>query len=47
MSSKEYTQMSKTAYNFAKQFVNDTQLLKSNKSLFDEFAILDTIFIRI
>lgn len=38
MSSKEYTQMSKTAYNFAKQFVNDTQLLKSNKSLFDDFA---------
>jgi glycosyltransferase involved in cell wall biosynthesis len=37
MSSKEYTQMSKTAYNFAKQFVNDTQLLKSNKSLFDDF----------
>jgi len=39
MSSKEYTQMSKTAYNFAKQFVNDTQLLNSNKSLFNEFAI--------
>ena len=39
MSSKEYTQMSKTAYNFAKQFVNDKQLLKSNKSLFDDFAI--------
>jgi len=38
MSSKEYTQMSKTAYNFANQFLNDTQLLKSNKSLFDEFA---------
>ena len=38
MSSKEYTQMSKTAYNFANQFVNDTQLLNSNKSLFDEFA---------
>ena len=38
MSSKEYTQMSKTAYNFAKQFVNDKQLLKSNKSLFDDFA---------
>ena len=38
MSSKEYTQMSKTAYNFANQFVNDTQLLKSNRSLFDEFA---------
>ena len=39
MSSKEYTHMSKTAYNFANQFVNDTQLLKSNKSLFDDFAI--------
>ena len=38
MSSKEYTQMSKTAYNFANQFLNDTQLLNSNKSLFDEFA---------
>ena len=38
MSSKEYTQMSKTAYNFANQFVNDTQLLNSNKSLFNEFA---------
>ena len=38
MSSKEYTQMSKTAYNFANQFVNDPQLLKSNRSLFDEFA---------
>ena len=38
MSSKEYTKMSKTAYNFAKQFVNDKQLLKSNKSLFDDFA---------
>ena len=37
MSSKEYRHMSKTAYNFANQFVNDKQLLKSNKSLFDDF----------
>lgn len=38
MSSKEYTQKSNTAYNFATQFVNDKQLLKSNKLLFDDIV---------
>ena len=38
MSSKEYTQKSKAAYGFATQFVNDKQLLKSNKLLFDDVS---------
>ena len=38
MPSIEYAQKSKAAYDFATQFVNDKQLLKNYKSLFDDFV---------